>query len=1145
MKVLLLVALLPLTLAEEGFICGGWEKRIAAAPGTGDDKYWECGAKGTAAVLQTCPEGKIYKASTGRCRKAKTQRLVKRADGAVPKDLELLEMEALSPHGLGKIYDARKDQFKSGEVLWSQNKMDEVVVTQDQVYSHLDVYQENDVSDKAFNLGVSASLTLGFLSGMIEVSGAAEYLRDEKISSNIARIVMSYKSTTKSKTIPLNTPISYAQICEAAKTEEGGTHVVTSVLYGLRSFMMFDQEAYSNESVEKIKGELSVKINSIPGFKFEGSAWIDIYGEEAKTYDRMRVKSRSDALTTSPTSYVAAIESINKIQEQAPTGNTPIRYQLTPLSYLCDDSTALLKEIGDNLVNQAIKALVDISKTKQETEALLATNVATKIGPISDVLNTFKSALTRFETNFKTDIQKQLKDLKAGKGNEKDFKDLIQKYMDSAYYYDKANLFLEQRKRAINTISLIMDETVKNKAPGDRVIFTVADAKSANDNGCLIDSEYSYIFKLNVLPNDDAAEKYIDSKGDVQDESHQWYNNIDTVGEVGGMLKSYIKFGLASWPEVVAQPPKHCFLVALENIVDKSDKFLNIQYDYAHRGRDRVEGDNFIPPNKPPTPECYPLYDGFKIGTESADNSFVKKHWVEATIYGKDDIKTSKNNPGDSDTVFIHELTANTAYNITTKYKVLDGEKAVFEDLGFSPKSDEVECVTAPTSPVRNLEVTAATSDSLTINWAQPQDFVRDVEIKYVLTVRKDGASDSESIITEKAFSATEQVIQDLDPATLYEILIHTKTNLAVSGQVKILHSTAPKSIPFPEVSSVSETSVQLIEKLSLVELPTGLITSKLVVLYNKVNEADGSTDGEQKTLNVQLSGSRADKTFSIGGLTGGESYGIIVTLESTYGGMTLTSEATEQLIITTPFGGTEVEKVQDQFDKIKETTDSRISAIDSAVNAQETKVNNLNGQLNAYYNEAMTNINSVSAITVANFTTQENILTGTVKKSCIETGIKYYDDRSDIITSRSGIKSIYQCLDKCREQSGCNGVIWNKKAFTCKLSKKRRGSPTTTDKDSISANRVCYDTMTGSSAKWATCIEKDFDYGGADISGKQSYGFETEWDCMGWCINTAGCVSVTFQPSTKKCWLKHKPKGDTRKKYTGLISISLPCMQS
>ena len=53
----------------------------------------------------------------------------------------------------------------------------------------------------------------------------------------------------------------------------------------------------------------------------------------------------------------------------------------------------------------------------------------------------------------------------------------------------------------------------------------------------------------------------------------------------------------------------------------------------------------------------------------------------------------------------------------------------------------------------------------------------------------------------EKGYeTATQHLVSGLDPATMYEILIHTETDISASTPVKILQSTAPDSIPFPEV---------------------------------------------------------------------------------------------------------------------------------------------------------------------------------------------------------------------------------------------------------------------------------------------------------------------------------------------------------
>ena len=67
--------------------------------------------------------------------------------------------------------------------------------------------------------------------------------------------------------------------------------------------------------------------------------------------------------------------------------------------------------------------------------------------------------------------------------------------------------------------------------------------------------------------------------------------------------------------------------------------------------------------------ECSPLFNGFDLKTEGTDNRFVRKHWIEATS-GETE-KVAKNNAGNVNTISISGLESNTAYNLTTKFKVI------------------------------------------------------------------------------------------------------------------------------------------------------------------------------------------------------------------------------------------------------------------------------------------------------------------------------------------------------------------------------------------------------------------------------------------------------------------------------------------
>ena len=126
---------------------------------------------------------------------------------------------------------------------------------------------------------------------------------------------------------------------------------------------------------------------------------------------------------------------------------------------------------------------------------------------------------------------------------------------------------------------------------------------------------------------------------------------------------------------------------------------------------------------------------------------------------------------------------------------------ACSEDLGCH---HQVRIPRCSTFCIKFLPLTAVLSSGR--NWAK--FIVRislgtpiiSIPLRYILKVRKEGGSDAESIRVVKDYSATSHQVSGLDPATLYEILIHTESDKSASMPVKVLQATAPDSIPFPEV---------------------------------------------------------------------------------------------------------------------------------------------------------------------------------------------------------------------------------------------------------------------------------------------------------------------------------------------------------
>lgn len=1130
MLLLLIAGLLPLALSV--VVCPSGIKNFAAEKSRGPTKYWTCAKEGRNAVLRTCPRGKIYSPKYGMCRSGEA-RLEKRS-ASDAKNLELLELEAMEAQQLGVLYNARTGKFEAGSYLWDARTMQKVKVTKPLVYSHLDVFSENNIDDRAYHLNVEANLKLAFCSGLIEVSGAAKYLRDEKKSANTARVTMAYKSSRLSETVPITTPITYPKVCtQDAGRQDGPTHVVTSLVRGLRAFMRFDRETSSTETVEEISGQLSVAINAIPGFKGKGTAWVDINGSEVENIDKLNVMYHGDAIVSSPTSYIAAIGAFKEIQEQAPTNNAPVKYQLTPLSYLCSATTALLADISDDIIEKAGRVLVELDQTKLEARSLRYNHVSDAIPAIRAVLDTFLDKLDKYTDTLKMEVRDQLVALKGGAGNEAEFVKLLGEYDNSPFSASKSKLFLQLRAREISTIELIMTEATKHKRGKD--VFVVADYQNADDVECIYESTYSYTFAVKVLPDEDTAQKFI-ATGDVDDESKYWYNDLETVGKVGAELRNFIAFGLANAPKDRSDN-RHCFLIQIDMVDPKNpEDYVEMGYYYPE---DNYAQSGFIPPIAPPKPECTPYFDSVSLKTAPATNKFVKKHYIVVQNGDNDPANTPCYSTNTDITAL--KLEPNTEYNITTKYKLFNTPVPRYEDVGFSPSSPSITCTTAPTSPVRYLKVWVKKDQlfALEVSWTKPSRTAPKATIEYVLKVRQPGQSDAESIIKRLPYTESSHTVEGLDASTKYEVLIYTESEVSASSPVQLIHSTAPAAVPFPEVVTVTSTSITLVEKVSMVDIPTNVVTKELVWRLRDTTWADDRYT-EKK---VVLAKSRADKTVTFDKLTSGKSYQFDVQLVVLCRGSVMYSTRTEPLLVSTAFGGDGMEQVESQFNKIKQDTETSIAQLDKQVDVSKEKVQQLTRDVSGYLSQATVKVGNLAKVSTANFTIQEEILKGFARETCVETGYKYVS-LGENLDMFNNVPSIYYCLDKCRDNPACKGVTWNPQDApnSCFLKSKRRGSYLMQGTHNIvSANLDCYTAMSSDSSKWAGCVKQKTNFGGADITS--STGFDNIYDCARWCLSKVGCKSVTLNIPGHKCWLKSKPQGNSVTVNTQAVSLSIDCL--
>ena len=1145
MRAFLVAAFLCLAIAEEeGIVCPAFESGRNYAPKDNSDpsKYWYCPIEeGATSILMSCEDGKVYNVEFGDCRRTSADRLTKRGTKN-PKDFDLMEMEAVGDEqGLGALFNARTNTFATSKYLWNANEggvIDTNTITQPMVFSNLDISRSNDVADRADKLDISADLSIAVLAGKISVEGAAKYLRDDKQSSNTARVVMHYKSTRQSQTMPLTTPIDYPQYCEDAKKPDGVTHVVTSKVQGLRAILKFDRTANSSETTENIYGELSVAINEMPSFQFSGSAWVDIKGKEVSEMEGLHVSYYGDTTINAPTDYKSAIQALNDIQEAAQTASATIRYQLTPLSYLCDEATATLHKINDKIINRAFTILAELKRTKQDIMALMETSVSHSMEPVRNVLTTLYGKLTQQEDEFGQKFQQQIKKLKNGEGTEGEFLLLLAEYDSSAFFYDKIQMFLTTRQREISTLTLILDEVKNANADSKLNLFKVIDKQKADDIECTSNHDYAYTFNVEVLSKTSSGNAAIDYIGTKQipDTSNLWYNDLSAVGQVGGQLKAFLAFGKATVSAENADPDDYCFSVNIEE-VDEESGYLSVSYFYQNVDQGLWEsGLDFTIPGAPPKPVCTSNYNSIELVTRAPLNNFVTEHWAEASSDGN--VVSTTHGTSTAETITISRLQPNTLYDVTTKYKVLTRR---LEKVGFGPSSEKIVCATSPSSPVVNLyweDNSANKAGSVILYWNKPETvaLVDISKLSYVIKVREHGAeSDQQTILLPfTSEDSLSQVIEYLKPELLYKMRVFTKTDISRSEEVQLDVPRWPEEIPELEVVSISANSAEFVEKLSLVNLPLGCTPSNYNVHYyqegSEGNTLDLSIDHSAKQLQ--------DVLFNLTELSAGE-YKVQTKLEVKYGENGLRNKqitTNRAIVVKIAFEGSTNEIIKQQVESFKSETDNQLGQLDELASSERaTGVSVLNDNsrgcilcsqnYNIYENGKKT------------LDFQANTLSAAAKSSCIEKGIDYHS-ASDVSVI-NGLDTYYSCLDNCRGNSTCHSVSWTESDGQCKLKAKRRGDVPTGSVTVLSINKDCYDSTTVNDDALNICLQTDTrfsltspTFGNAEM--------DNIWECLDWCYNTDQCEGVSFIKGDKQCDIGAISGKGAR---LGTESISVNCL--
>jgi hypothetical protein len=372
-----------------------------------------------------------------------------------------LELPCLGlPFQLGMLYDCRNDKLVPGITLWDEKLLNAALCEKlPQPSSTFSVTAEDSISKKMFNLGVKANLSLSVLSGLVKVSGSAEYLDDRQSSSKEARVTLKYSCTSKFAQLTME-QLATSNIQHPEIFDKGtATHVVTAVQYGAEAFFIFDRKLESGEDYRKVHGDMEVLIKAIPGItEIKGSADLSLKDQDKKEVNKFQCKFYGDLiLQSNPSTFNDAV----KVYKELPTyfgkeGEKTVakKVWLYPLSSLDSRAARMVREISTNLVTQAHQAIESLNHMEIRSNDLLNTEVYDSFTSLNQQVSQFAEMISEHRTDLMKQLALILPSIRGGGVNEKELATLLETCVHkSPFNMNSLNTWLKGKEEEVKVLT--------------------------------------------------------------------------------------------------------------------------------------------------------------------------------------------------------------------------------------------------------------------------------------------------------------------------------------------------------------------------------------------------------------------------------------------------------------------------------------------------------------------------------------------------------------------------------------------------------------------------------------------------------------------------------------------------------------------
>ena len=355
------------------------------------------------------------------------------------------------PFQPGMLYDARNHTI--GPQLWTEDKLQSTIVTQDYPEQKHELVAEESVVDKMSHLDVGASLSMSLLGGLIDISGSARYVQDNKTSKHHARVALRYKSTTVAEDFPLvelqKLRDSFPSVFES-RDNGAPTHVAFRVVYGSQVFMVFDIMATEEQNQMNIQGKLQAELKLGVPLLEAASAEIDadVKTDNKSFFERISIKFYGDGvkLAYNPTNYEEALDVYKNLPGMTGEKGAPQMVWLYPLNNLVPSIPIVVPELSSACTGKAHQLVDNIQDLQVRCNDILTkTNSNFKNIHIHKQLSRFQKWIAGKRGEMTTKLSETLPAVHGDKRKESQLHEFLDKF-EKLFPYDSLSSWMSEKE---------------------------------------------------------------------------------------------------------------------------------------------------------------------------------------------------------------------------------------------------------------------------------------------------------------------------------------------------------------------------------------------------------------------------------------------------------------------------------------------------------------------------------------------------------------------------------------------------------------------------------------------------------------------------------------------------------------------------